>query len=128
MRLPRLAIGVGFTRGGNGPLSAGGLTRSGSGRLLAACLARGGSWRLLAAGLARSGCGRLLAASLTRSGSWPLLAACLARNCASPLLDISKFAHRREIVRRGLEHVFELCCRFVVPAHFEESAAERDPG
>jgi len=49
------------------------------------------------------------------------------RRRASALFDISKLTHRGEIVRCGLEDVFELADRLVVPPHFQEGAAEGNP-
>jgi hypothetical protein len=42
------------------------------------------------------------------------------------LLDIRQLARRRQVVGCGLEDVFELADRFVVPSHFEQGTAKRD--
>jgi len=52
----------------------------------------------------------------------------LRRPRAPTVLDIGELTNRGDVVRRRLEHVIELAGRFVVPAHFEQGAAECDPG
>ena len=50
----------------------------------------------------------------------------LRRLCATTLFDIGQLANGAEVVRSGLEHIFELADRFVVPPHFEQRTAKRD--
>jgi hypothetical protein len=50
----------------------------------------------------------------------------LGRPCSPTLLDIRQLARCRQVVRCGLEDVFELADRFVIPAHFEQGTPKRD--
>jgi len=50
----------------------------------------------------------------------------LRRSVTPTLLDIRQLARRRQVVGCGLEDVFELAGRFVVPSHLEQGTAKRN--
>src|SRR5678815_5862161 len=50
----------------------------------------------------------------------------LRRSRTPTLLDIRQLARRRQVVGCGLEDIFELADRFVIPSHFKQGTAKRD--